>query len=191
MSLRPTRPLRVPLAALLLAASGCERPPTPTAPVMPAARRPSALLGEVAGVAWRLLTCPAGPALSTRGVIGPEGGALAVGGFRIDFPAGAVAAGQEFVLDVGAGDAVAIEAHAVGHARYDFAVPVTVTMSVAHCGLLPAGLHVLHVDPQTGAALEDMGGQLDVLAGSMRFRTPHFSGYTIAWRSGDGSDSLP
>jgi hypothetical protein len=26
-----------------------------------------------------------------------------------------------------------------------------------------------------------MGGDLDILGGKLRFTTPHFSGYTVAW----------
>ena len=48
-------------------------------------------------------------------------------------------------------------------------------------GLLPSGLRAWYIDSQSKALLAPMGGLLDLTARTLRFQTPHFSGYTIAW----------
>jgi len=179
------RSARLSLVALLLAV-GCDRqaPLDPT----PAPSRPSAdLLGTVTGVLTpvvqplRLLACTDAAALSATATIGPGGGTLAAGGFRVDFPAGAVASPQTFTLTVPAGRNVEIDVRAAGYEHFWFATPVTVTLDASRCGLLPSGLQVWNVDEVTKAPIEAMGGAIDALTGTVRFQTPHFSGYTIAW----------
>jgi hypothetical protein len=195
MRLRQLRTARGLVAALALLAAGCDRagPSDPAAP--PPASRPSPLLADLLGRLWHPLACSEVGGSTARAVIGPDGGTLAAGGFRIDFPEDAVSADQAFVLTVVPGTGRRIEAHAEGLDRFDFARPVTVTMDLRGCGLLlPPGLHAWHLDTESGVLLEDMGGTLDLLGQRLRFRTPHFSGYTIAWRTddgGDGTDSLP
>ncbi len=185
--MRAFRSLRAATLLLALAVAGCDRPAAPTAPRAPApAAAPSGgllgdLLGGTLGTVTRL-ACPTDATQRGSAVVGPEGGALVVGGFRVDFPVGAVAQPETFTLEVVAGQYLEIEVHAEGYAHYAFARPVTVTLDVSRCGgLLPAGLKAWHIDSETKALLESMGGLLDVTSRTLRFQTPHFSGYTIAW----------
>lgn len=172
--------------ALTAAATSCDRPAPldPVAAPTAASVRPSLLspvTGILTGTLHGLLSCPTDEARSATATIGPEGGVLAAGGFRVDFPAGAVQSAQTFVLDVPAGDLLEIDVTAEGHEHYWFDVPVTVTLDASRCGVLPPGLQVWNIDEQSKALLEPMGGVLDLLSRTVRFRTSHFSGYTIAW----------
>lgn len=181
--MRVFRSLRAAALLLALASAGCDRPEAPTAPgaLAPSAAPARSLLGTTLGAVTRL-ACPTDEARRGSAVVGPEGGALAVGGFRVDFPEGAVAQPETFTLEVLAGQYLEIEVHAEGHAHYAFARPVTVTLDLTACGgILPAGLTAWYIDTETKALLQSMGGLLDPTARTLRFRTPHFSGYTIAW----------
>jgi hypothetical protein len=182
------RSARFVLAALALVAvaTGCDR----STPLDPAAAPVSApvrtsLLGPITGILTGtlhgILDCPSDQTLSATATIGPEGGTLAAGGFRVDFPAGAVQSPQTFVLDVPAGRYLELDVRAEGYAHYWFDAPVTVTLDASRCGLLPPGLQVWNIDEQSKALLEPMGTVLDLLSRTVQFRTQHFSGYTIAW----------
>src|SRR5687768_13069500 len=99
------RSSRLVLAAfsLALAVVGCDRVTAPDAvPTVPprAPQAPQTLLGLPLLGGLRLLPCPGTTTTSASAVIGPEGGALTLGGFRVDFPAGAVDAARTFVLTV-------------------------------------------------------------------------------------------
>ena len=175
-----SRTIRIALAALTLGAfvAACDRPTAPE-PARPAPAARSELLGLLGGV--QLLSCPATTSDSASAVVGPAGGALTVGGFRVDFPAGAVDTTRTFVLTVPASRYLEIEVHAEGFAHYEFAAPVTVTLDVSRCGLLPPGLQVWHIDSETKTLLEPLGSVVDLLGRKVRFQTSHFSGYSIAW----------
>ena len=181
------RSARLVLAALVLSvvATSCDRP-APLDPAPPAiAPARTSLLGPITGIITGtlhgLLDCPADQSLSATATVGPEGGTLAVGGFRVDFPAGAVRAPETFVLDVPAGRHLEIDVRAGSSEHYVFDTPVTVTLDASRCGLLPPGLQVWNIDTDSKALLEPMGTVLDLLTRTVRFRTSHFSGYTIAW----------
>jgi hypothetical protein len=179
--------VRLAFATLTLAVvASCDRatPLESTAAPVTAPPRTSLLdpvTGLVGGLLHGILDCPSDQALSATTTIGPEGGSLAAGGFRVDFPAGAVESPQTFVLDVPAGRYLQIDVRAEGYDHYWFDTPVTVTLDASRCGLLPPGLQVWNDDPQTYALLAPMGGVLDLLSRTVQFRTSHFSGYTIAW----------
>jgi hypothetical protein len=192
--MRPNR--SAPVRALLLAGlavPGCSRPDYATAPVAGASvagasAAPSASAAPPqAGGSPRRFACRTDEARTARGVIGPEGGELRVAGFGVAFPAGAVPARETFELTVVPGDYVELQAHAVGHARYAFAAPVAVTLDLAGCGRLPSGLRAYHIADGTRALLEDMGGVVDPARRTLRFATPHFSGFTVVW----GSEPAP
>jgi hypothetical protein len=130
----------------------------------------------------RLLVCPTDTTVTVTGVVGPQGGVLSTGGFRIEFPAGAVTVPQKFVLSVLRSEYLEIEAHAEGFASYQFATPVRITLDLARCGsALPSSLRAWHIDPVSNALLENMGGTLDLTGRKLRFSTRHFSGYSVAW----------
>ncbi|GLC23865.1 hypothetical protein [Roseisolibacter agri] len=185
--MRAFRFLRAATLLLALAGAGCDRPDAPTAPraLAPTAAPSGGLLGSVVGGVLGTVTrlaCPTEASRRGTAVVGPEGGALVVDGFRVDFPAGAVPEPETFSLEVVAGQNLEIEVHAEGYAHYLFARPVTVTLDLSTCGgLLPAGLQAWYIDSDTKALLAPMGGLLDPTARTLRFQTPHFSGYTIAW----------
>ena len=188
--MRVFRSLRAVALLLALAGVGCDRPDAPTAPGASRALAPSAapsggligdVLGGVLGTVTRL-ACPTDASRRGTAVVGPEGGALVVDGFRVDFPEGAVARPETFTLEVLAGQYLEIEVHAEGYEHYVFARPVAVTLDLSACGgLLPSGLRAWYIDSETKALLAPMGGILDLGARTLRFQTPHFSGYTIAW----------
>ena len=185
--MRAFRSLRAVALLLALAGVGCDRPDAPTAPraLAPSAAPSGGLIGDVLGGVLGTVTrlaCPTDASRRGTAVVGPEGGALVVDGFRVDFPAGAVPRPETFSLEVLAGQYLEIEVHAEGHAHYFFVKPVSVTLDLSRCGgLLPSGLHAWHMDSETKALLAPMGGILDATARTLRFETPHFSGYTIAW----------
>jgi len=182
------RLLRSATAALLMGLLGtacAERDlaTAPAQPATPAARSADLLgLGGLLGGVTRLL-CPTGDEAQATTVIGPDGGTLAAGGVRVQFPAGAVADSQAFSLRVVPGSYVDVELDAAGYEHYTFATPVDVTVDLRRCGLLrlPLGLRAYYMDSETKELLQDMGGQVDLLGGTLRFSTPHFSGYTVAW----------
>jgi hypothetical protein len=127
------------------------------------------------------LACPTNLDLSGSTVIGPEGGTFSAPGIRVDVPAGAVATTETFTVKMVGGDYVDIELTAGGAEHYTFAVPVTITLDLSHCGQLPASLRAWYIDSETQALVEDMGGELNLIDRTLRFTTPHFSGYTVAW----------
>ena len=182
------RSVRFVLAALTLVATatGCDRatPLEPTAAPASATVRTSLLdpvTGILTGTVHGILACPSDQTLSATATIGPDGGTLAAGGFLVEFPAGAVRSPETFVLDVPAGPYLELDVRAEGYAHYTFDAPVAVTLDASRCGLLPPGLQVWNIDEQSKALLEPMGTVVDLLSRTVRFRTSHFSGYTIAW----------
>ena len=181
MSARLLRPALAALVSLLLGAACADREPL-AAPVGPATPAPGSAdllgLGGLLGNVSRLL-CPASASASGSAVIGPDGGTLVASGVRVDFPAGAVADSQTFTAHVVPGSYVEVELAAQGHAHYNFAVPVTVTLDLQSCIHLPLVARAFYME--SGALVQDMGGELDLLGRTLRFRTPHFSGYTVAW----------
>ena len=185
MHVRLSRSATAALLMGLLGTACAERDlaTAPAQPAQPAARSADLLgLGGLLGGVTRLL-CPSDEGAQAATVIGPDGGTLAAGGVRVEFPAGAVADSQAFSLRVLSGDHVDVELDAVGSGHYTFASPVAVTIDLRHCGLLslPLGLRAFYMDSETGQLLQDMGGQVDLLGQTLRFTTPHFSGYTVAW----------
>jgi hypothetical protein len=179
MSARLLRPALAALLTFVLGAACADREPL-TASVGPAAVAPRSadLLGGLIGNVSRLV-CPTSSSATGSAVIGPDGGTLVANGVRVEFPAGAVADSQTFTAHVVPGSYVEVELAAQGHEHLNFAVPVTVTLDLQSCVHLPLGARAFYVD--SGALVEDMGGDLDPLGRTIRFRTPHFSGYTVAW----------
>jgi hypothetical protein len=180
------------LASLVLAAltagllvAGCDRPTVLDPAVAPAHRDliGTTLTGtsSTSTTSTQLVPCPGDSALSASAVIGPGGGLLVAGKFRVEFPAGAVDTARKFVLSVPAGRYVEIDVRADGFDHYWFATPVSVTLDAARCGALPSTVQAWYIDSETKALLEPMGGTYDPTSQTVRFRTSHFSGYSIAW----------
>jgi hypothetical protein len=160
--------------------AGCGTQDTITAPAAFEGLAPRLDLATAPGQINKLV-CPTDASASATAVIGPEGGSFTAPGVRVDFPAGAVATAQAFTARVVGGTYVDVELTAADSAHYNFAVPVAVTIDLSRCGSLPAGLRAWYMDSATKAPLENMGGELDLTRRSIRFTTPHFSGYTVGW----------
>jgi hypothetical protein len=158
---------------------GCGSQDVVTAPPQVVAPR-SLDLASAPGQVTKL-ACPRDVDLWGTAVVGPEGGTVNAGAVRVDFPAGAVTAQQTFTAHVVGGTYVDVELTAGDSAHYTFAIPVTVTLDLSRCGSLPLGLRAFYMDSQTKTLLEDMGGTLDLTGKTLRFTTPHFSGYTVGW----------
>jgi hypothetical protein len=177
---RRLRPISAALLMGLLGAA-CADQNLATAPVQPTipGARSADLVAAVGGT--NRLVCPLDTEVSASAVVGPEGGTMEAGGVKVEFPAGAVAASQTFSLHLVPGTYVDVRLDAVGYEHFTFASPVTVSLNLSRCGQLPASLHAWYVDGDTKTLVEDMGGEVDLLGRTLRFRTPHFSGYTVAW----------
>lgn len=175
-------PRNVPLVSLVVLCAtflgACGDPSRATAPV---AGVPTPTLEPASGPA--LVECPTETTLRATGTIGLLGGTISAGGTSIKFPIGAVLAPTEFELVVPASRYMEIEVHAAGQDHYQFALPVSITMDVSRCaeGALTKGpVSVFYIDGDTKSLLENVGGVLDLLRGSVGFSTDHFSGYAIA-----------
>ena len=179
-----SRHLRHLLATVVLGLLGaaCSTQDSLTAPAelaAPAGRVRRSL--SAGGGDLNRLACPTAETHALTGVIGPAGGTLSVYGFRVDFPAGAVPVARLFTLRVLAGAYFTIDGSADGLGHYEFAVPVNVTVDLARCGAVPASIGAWYLDPTTGELVENMGGKFDPQTNTLRFTTPHFSGYSVAW----------
>ena len=169
-----------------LLGAGCGSQDVVTAPAgitVPARRSADLASHDVTTAPGQInkLVCPTDVSASATVVVGPQGGSFSAPGVRVDFPAGAVPTEQAFTARVIGGSYVDIELTAGDSAHYNFAVPVTVTIDLSRCGPLPAGLRAWYMDSETKVLLEDMGGVLDQTGRTLRFTTPHFSGYTVGW----------
>ena len=168
------------VAALALAACDDSRP-TPTAPAVQ-----RVAWAQLAG-ASPLLACPRAETRMASTYIDSLGGRLDLDGNAVVFPAGAVPTRTKYTLKLPAGphdrnDDYANETHG-----YVFATPVQITVSLRGCLLSTlqiANTTVWYVD-DSDALLEPMGGVPDALAGVIRFTTPHLSGYSVAYRTGE------
>jgi len=184
-------PIRL-AAALALALSAAACADSPTGALGPDAGAPRL---EVSGIAdsttapaapstSQILVCPTGDRYSDRRTIGPWGGAVGTKGSTINIPAGAVSEPTEFEFIVPAGNYMAVEIHAIGHASFSFAVPVTITINYARCpseAIPNATLAGAYIDPATGQVLQMMGGSVDRKGNKLSFSTDHLSGYAIAY----------
>ena len=163
--------------ALVVALAGCVDP-------TPITRTPDAVqLTSTVGLMPIPVDCPSAGRKLTRGVIGPEGGSIAVGNTVFTLPAGAVDRPQQFVLFLPPSKYLEIEVEASGHRTFQFAKPATVTVDYSRCTAPdPSQMDVAmwHVDARTGAFLERMGGVVDPTAKTITFTTPHLSVYLMA-----------
>jgi hypothetical protein len=178
-SLRPARPAAALALAGALLATACGAPDAALAPAAPGAAATQPVRSLVAG-SPRLLACGEATPRATSGLVGLLGGVLDVGATRVEFPLAAVLDLQRFSLAVQPGPHAMVDVHADGLLSFLFRRPVTVTIDLSHCPDLDGPLTVWHVDPATGAFLENMGGVTDPVRRTITFETPHLSIYAVA-----------
>jgi hypothetical protein len=172
-------PLRVraALAALVaLTLSACADSPRRTDRIV----APPSL--DASGVT-PLLQCPTSQSASAFGLLGLLGGVVSVSGSSIALPLGAVSLPTVITLRVPASAYVEVDVTANDLVSFLFRRPVSITIDYSRCAPeVTAGttLTVWHIDPQTKALLEPMGGVNDVTRRRITFVTDHLSGYAIA-----------
>ena len=171
-------------AALIMSGTSClDSTTAPTAPMRSpvAARRDDA-------PALQLLSCPADEGQQATGLLGLLGGTLSLGGNSLHLPLGGLLSAQLFQVVVPASQYMEVDVHAVGLTSFLFQRPATITIDYSRCAdSIPEGaqLHVVYIDSDTKAVLEDMGGADDSLAHRITFSTPHLSGYAVAYDSSE------
>src|SRR5688572_26165289 len=132
----------------------------------------------------RPLYCPNSTPQSTTAVLDALGGTLSLGGTSVLVPLGALLDPVEITLTIPASNYAEIDVTVTGTDHFIFQLPITVTVSYAHCSLgllqrlLP--LSVWHWEPSTRTFLERMPSVDNKLTRSITFTTPHLSGYIIA-----------
>jgi hypothetical protein len=172
------------LAGLVVFLAACSDAPTAAAPapaVNAAVAEPSA---RPASTSATLLACPSTTADSARAVIGPRGGSVSVGGSSLVVPPSAVATPTTFTLVAPASPVVQVEVHAAGVDHYEFAHPVTVSVSYARCddaALPTARLGAWWVDGATLERLGVMAARDDRRQRRVTFITDHLSGYAVVY----------
>lgn len=162
-----------------LTAAGCAAPDA-VAPDMPGGGTAVAPSRSVAADTPRLLACSDATVKQTSALIGANGGVLDLGATRVDFPKSAVLDLRGFTLAVRPGQQAAVDVHADGLESFVFEQPITVTIDLSHCPKINDELTVWHVDAETGAFLENMGGVTDAARRTITFQTPHLSIYAVA-----------
>lgn len=127
-----------------------------------------------------LSACTVAPSAKASKVVGAGGGSVSVAGVTVTIPAGAVLEDTEFRVHVPSSTYAEAEIRANGQDHYQFQAPVVIAMDYTRCSTPAGPLAVWHIDPETKALLEDMGGVDDVEKQQMTFSTMHLSGYAIA-----------
>ena len=127
-----------------------------------------------------LSACAPAPSASASATIGLLGGSVSAGGVTMTIPAGAVLEATQFRVHVPSSSMAEVEIHAGGQEHYQFLLPVVISMDYSRCTTPSGLLAVWHIDPDTKALLENMGGVNDVLNRRIIFSTTHLSGYAIA-----------
>jgi len=168
-------------AALCLSVAACSD--SGRAPTAPPRVQPAAQFTETP--ATHLLVCPATDSARTSGVLGVLGGVLSLGGDALRLPLSAVLLPTAFEIVVPPSQYMEVDVHAVGLTTFLFQQPATITIDYARCSpdAIPDGvqLHVVYIDRDTKAILQDMGGSDDRAAHRITFTTGHLSGYAVAY----------
>lgn len=161
------------LVSVLLALTACDRPQGSGLPSGPE----DAILASVS-----LLECPSDVTLSTSGAVGVLGGVVSLAGTLVSVPPEALLAPVTVDIEIPASRYMLVDLGVNGQDHWQFLASVAVTIDYSRCrvGLLEPPVTVWHVDPQTGALLEHMGGVDNRLLQKVTFLTDHFSGYAIA-----------
>lgn len=138
----------------------------------------ASLGGALTTLGSGLLFCGPLPYASDVRTIGPEGGELRIGPHRLAIPPGAVQSPTVITGEAPVSSAVRVTLSPDG---LQFDRPATLTLSYAHCGLLP------NVLPPTVVQIDGILGILERLTstvtspGEVSAPLEHFSGYAVAW----------
>ena len=188
MTRRRTFAIGLARAIVVGTALSCAGPDGATRPE--AGGTPALLVAESSGSA--LLVCPGSVPRYASGVVTPEhGGTVAVGGFSITLPPGAVREPHVLTLTVPESRYLEVDIRIDGHEHYVFQAPAVVTLDYSRCGISSNQLGQLtawYIDAQTKALLENMGGVDDRPSRRITFVTPHLSGYSIVTRTEPAPD---
>lgn len=129
-----------------------------------------------------LLECPVDTTRSVTATIDLLGGTLELDGHRVEIPVNAVLLPTEFTLTVPASNYMKIRVRAGDAESYEFAEPVTLTVSYERCtrsNIDKEELRIYHVDSEGNAILQDMGGTDDKELRRVVTGTDHLSDYAI------------
>ena len=157
------------LAVGVFAAVSCE---TPT---IPPSQDPSQV---------RLVSCPTTTTRTTQAIIGPLGGTVSLGATVVGIPSGALSVPTLITLTIPASEYMEVDIRANDLLSFVFNKPIGVRLDYSRCNnpVLPsARLSVWHIDAQSKALLENMGGTNDAGSRSIIFSTGHLSNYAIAF----------
>jgi hypothetical protein len=170
------------LAATALTLAACASPDRAAAPAAGTA------LNLLSG-APSLVSCGPSEPKSASGVVTPLGGGkIAVGGFSINLPAGAVLAPTTLTVTVPASPYVEVSIRADGQEHFEFLQTALVTLSYAGCtdpALDATTLEAWYVDEGTKTPIARMISVDNKAARSVTFATNHLSGYALANRTGE------
>ena len=163
-----TRTLTAAATALLALAGSCKDwPPPPTEPPPPTAT---------------LAVCPTDQSVSKSASIGLLGGSVSLGGTSVLLPLAAVLTPTNIELTIPASQYMEIGVTANGGSLI-FQRAITVTIDYSRCSseIQQKQLSVWHIDENSKALLENMGGIDNKLLKSITFTTLHLSGYALAF----------
>lgn len=132
----------------------------------------------------RLVSCPTTVTRTSSTIIGPLGGTLSLAGTMVSIPSGALSAPTLITLTIPPSPYMEIDVRANDLLSFVFNKPIDVRLDYSRCDnpVLPsASLSVWHIDTQTKALLENMGGTNDPANKAINFSTGHLSNYAIAF----------
>ena len=133
---------------------------------------------------FTLVSCPNTVARTTQALIGPLGGTLSLAGTTIGIPSGALSAPTLITLTIPASPYMEIDVRANDLLSFVFNRPIGVRIDYSRCtdpALNTNKLSVWHIESQSKALLENMGGADNKSANTIDFTTGHLSNYAIAF----------
>lgn len=131
-----------------------------------------------------LLQCPTTQTQTTSALVTTLGATVNLGATAIRIPAGALLAATTIKLTVPASQYMEIAVQANDLTSFLFQQPITVTIDYSRCPAAEANkapLSVWHIDTQSKALLENMGGVDNKTTHTITFTTGHLSGYAVAF----------
>lgn len=170
--MRSFRPIGIVVVLATIVAAACAEPAAPER------RGPS--LSTTGGQS--LVACESGVARSTKALLGPLGGTVAVEGVSVQVPAGALLAPVELTVTVPASRYLIVDIDATGFEHFVFEAPITVAMDYSRCppGQIERGPISVWYVGDDAAMLEQMPTLDDRGKKRVTFLTGHLSGYAIA-----------
>lgn len=138
---------------------------------------------DLAFTSATLVECPVNETRSVTDTVGILGGTVELDGHAITLPTGAVAVPTVLTLTAPAGQYVELDIHANDSETFQFEEPVSIRISYDRCtrsNVDKDPLTAWHIDEETKALLNHMGGTDDKTARTVTFGTDHLSGFAIA-----------